>query len=347
MKVFNLPDLGEGLPDAAIVKWHVNVGEQIAVDQLLVSVETAKAIVDIPSPQSGIIEQLCANIGDVVSTGKPLVLFKSEPDSEVKTVTKAETTTVKATPAVRTLAKNLNLDLSTIKPTGPNNTITMEDLKNNKNSEHSPQWKPIDHVVRTMALAMQKSLLEVVPATIFEDLILPEVLNLDLTVSLMQAIAFASNIEPVINSWLKKDHNNNFQQKIFTAVNLGIAVDSKEGLFVPVIKDIANKSAEHLRTELNILRKHIDERTVPLEKLQDPTFILSNFGKFTGRYATPVILPPTVAILAVGKLRQQMVVVDGVAVIKHCLPLSLTFDHRVVTGGQAARFLAAILRFFS
>lgn len=102
-----------------------------------------------------------------------------------------------------------------------------------------------------------------------------------------------------------------------------------------------------MREELNLLRTQIETKKVTLDQLQDPTFILSNFGKFAGRYATPIILPPTVAILAVGKLRQSMVVLKGSPVVKMCAPLSLTFDHRAVTGGQAARFLRGLLKFFS
>ena len=348
MKIFNLPDLGEGLPDAGIVAWHVNVGDIVKVDQLLVSVETAKAIVDIPAPQAGIIEKLCAAVGEVLGTGKPLVVFKDEQSEDLGTVVG----TLKASPAVRVLAKKLHLDLHSIKPTGPNNTIIIDDIEkaavnNSQVSDQLLDWQTVDHTTRSMALAMQQSLLEVVPATIFEDLMLPEAVNLDLTVTLMQSIAFASSQEPTLNAWFKKEQDNKFKQKLFSEINLGIAVDSKEGLFVPVIKNVAAKTSDELRKELNLLCEQIEKRMIALEQLQHPTFILSNFGKFAGRYATPVILPPTVAILAVGKLRQTMAVLHGVAVVKSCVPLSLTFDHRAVTGGQAARFLAAILKFFS
>ncbi len=350
MKIFNLPDLGEGLPDAGIVEWHVKVGDHVKVDQLLVSVETAKAVVEIPSPQNGIIEELCGLPKEVLKTGQPLVIFKEEQVISEETDPGTVVGIIKTTPAVRALAKKLNVNLNSVVPSGPNNTIIREDLEkasaNIVNDENDSGWSFVDHTTRTMALSMQKSLAEVVPATIFEDLILTNSINLDTTVNLMQAIVFACTLEPTLNAWFKRDHNNNFKQKLFSEVNLGIAVDSKEGLFVPVIKNVASKSADNLRGELNLLLQQIDSRTIALERLQHPTFILSNFGKFTGRYATPVILPPTVAILAVGKLRQIVVALKGNMVIKDCLPLSLTFDHRAVTGGQAARFLRAILKFF-
>ena len=355
MNVFNLPDLGEGLPDAGIVTWHVKIGDSVTVDQLLVSVETAKAIVDLPSPYTGVIEKLCAAPGEILNVGQPLVIFKEEQNKDKNKDDKNKDLeilagTAKATPAVRALAKKLNIDLYSIKPTGPNNTITLEDVEkmvvHNGDSKQSLDWQIVDHTARSMAIAMQQSVAEVVPATIFEDLILPDSVNIDLTVNLMQAIAFAQTKEPALNAWFKKEQNN-FKQKLFSDVNLGIAVDSKDGLFVPVIKNVAAKTADNLRKELDLLCKKIEKRMILLEQLQQPTFILSNFGKFAGRYATPVILPPTVAILAVGKLRQTMVVLHNAAAIRNVVPVSLTFDHRAVTGGQAARFLMAILKFFS
>lgn len=338
MKIFNLPDLGEGLPDAAIVTWHVKEGDAVKVDQLLVSVETAKAVVDIPSPYSGTIATICAKVGEVVNINQPLVMFNSE-----KSATLEET--VRAMPAVRALAKKLNIDLSKVTPSGLNNTITVKDVEQFAANLEQDDWCTLEHIAKNMAFTMQQANLEIVPATIFEDIILPNNNQLDLTVNLMLAIAFATKCEPVLNSWFKKDHNN-FKQKIFKEINLGIAIDSKDGLFVPVINNIESKSTVTLRSELNTLREQINIQGCT-KGLQHPTFILSNFGKFAGRYATPVIVPPTVAILAVGKARDSIVIIEGSPVVKKCVPLSLSFDHRAVTGGQAARFLQAILQFFS
>lgn len=345
MKIFNLPDLGEGLPDAKIVAWHVKVGDNVTIDQLLVSVETAKALVDIPSPRSGCIECLCVNSGEVLDTGKPLVIFTDDlNDKELTNINKSDTVVgqLKVTPAVRNLAKKLDIDLNSIKPTGPNNTITVNDLEQAKDG-----FETVSYTSRAMALAMQKSSLEVVTSIIFEDLILEDPLDLDLTVNLMLAISYASKEEPILNAWFKQDLDNNFKLKIFKEVNLGIAVDSIDGLFVPVIKNIEAKSEQELRAELNLLKQQIETRKIALDKLQDPSFILSNFGKFAGKYAVPIVLPPTVAILAVGKFRKKLVIINNQNLVKTCVPLSLAFDHRAVTGGQAARFLAAILKFFS
>lgn len=373
MTNFTLPDLGEGLPDAEVIAWHVKVGDQIKIDQQLVSVETAKAIIEIPSPISGTIEKLCAQPGEIIATGQVLVVFKTKDTDQdknelSKTIVGSVQSTnnlyqetilknvknvkivdnIKATPAVRALAKKLKLDINKITPTGPFNTVTMADLEKGSINNDPDGWVTLHQTARSMALAMQKSHNEVVPATIFEDLILPNYKDngkFDITVNVIKAIAFACSQEPVINSWIMQA-NNNFKQKIFSEINLGIAVDSPDGLFVPVIKNVAAKSSEQLRAELNLLLQQINTRSLVPQQMQEATFILSNFGKFAGRYAIPVIVPPMVGILAVGSLRQTIVVLGGEACISYVLPLSLTFDHRSVTGGQAARFLKAILEFF-
>lgn len=280
---------------------------------------------------------------------------------------------IKASPAVRVLAKKLQLDINSITPTGSFGTITIEDVQQASNNYSKIAKENVDNIdpnadggratlhqtvddgwvilhqtARSMAIAMQKSHHEAVPATIFEDLILPHYKHddkFDITVNLIQAIIFAATKEPAINSWIMQS-NNNFKQKIFNEINLGIAVDSVDGLFVPVIKNVAAKTAKEIREELNLLLEMIKTRSLIPEQLQDATFILSNFGKFAGRYAIPVIVSPMAGILAVGSLRQTMIVVDNVAKASYMLPLSLTFDHRVITGGQAARFIKAILEFF-
>ena len=401
-----MPDLGEGLPDAAIVAWHVKVGDSVKIDQLLVAVETAKAIIDIPSPLNGTIEKLCAQVEDIVAVGQDLVIFDCNNNivNDCKEIEQQDLSTligslktsdlvikekmqnnldnqygkhdtrdkhndynyhnhgkqIKASPAVRVLAKKMQLDLNNIAPTGPDNTINVDDLYNAHNSKekHSAVmdldldegWVHLNPTARRMALAMEQSHKDIVPATIFEDFVLYKYSDnqkekLDLTINVILAIVFACSKEPIINSWFMKT-GDNFKQKRFTDIHLGIAVDSEDGLFVPVIKQVQEKSAIELREELNLLLHQVKERTITPNQLQGATFVLSNFGKFAGRYALPIIVSPTVATLAIGSLRQDMVVINSKPTVKFILPGSLTFDHRAITGGQAARFLQAMLEFF-
>jgi pyruvate dehydrogenase E2 component (dihydrolipoamide acetyltransferase) len=120
-------------------------------------------------------------------------------------------------------------------------------------------------------------------------------------------------------------------------------LDTADGLFVPVLRDIGRRTADDLRAGLERLRRDVVARTIPPEELRGYTFILSNFGTFGGRYANPIVQPPTVAILGAGRIRDEIVAASGSPAINPILPLSLTFDHRAVTGGEATRFLAAVI----
>jgi 2-oxoisovalerate dehydrogenase E2 component (dihydrolipoyl transacylase) len=132
---------------------------------------------------------------------------------------------------------------------------------------------------------------------------------------------------------------------LHTEVNIGMAVDTDEGLFVPVLKDVANKSREELRSTLDTFKKTVRSRTIAPSDLQGATITLSNFGTIAGRYANPIIVPPQVAILGCGKVREEVRSRDGKIEVRKIAPLSLTFDHRGVTGGEATRFLAAVINY--
>jgi len=131
---------------------------------------------------------------------------------------------------------------------------------------------------------------------------------------------------------------------VFDNVDVGLAVDTPDGLLVPVIRDVGRRSSEQLRAELERLKIAAVNRTVKSDELRGFTFMLSNFGMMAGRYATPVVVPPAVAILGTGRARSDVVAISGRVEIHQRMPLSLTFDHRVVTGGEAVRFLGAIIR---
>ena len=177
---FNLPDLGEGLPDAEIVNWHVKVADKVKVDQLLVSVETAKAIIDIPSPVNGTIEKLCAKVKETVTTGELLVVFATNTNEHKLPLENAK---ILAVPAVRNLAKKLQVDLNKIIPTGKFNTITLQDVEtaaltqehsqefkdnlNFDNNNVNNDWVNLPNTIKSMAIAMQKSHQEVSVALVF------------------------------------------------------------------------------------------------------------------------------------------------------------------------------------
>jgi 2-oxoisovalerate dehydrogenase E2 component (dihydrolipoyl transacylase) len=150
----------------------------------------------------------------------------------------------------------------------------------------------------------------------------------------------ACEAEPVLNCWFE---SATLSLRMRRKIDLGIAVDTPDGLFVPVLRDVGSRSADDLREGLNRMRADVAARKIPPEELRGATITLSNFGTIAGRYAAPVVLPPTVAILGSGRIRKEVIAHNGEMRIAAVLPLSLTFDHRVVSGGEAGRFLAAAM----
>src|SRR5690606_27629722 len=197
-------------------------------------------------------------------------------------------------------------------------------------------------VRRSMARNMARAHAEVVPVTLVEDadLHLWPSGQRDPMVRLARAIARACLAEPALNVAFDGVRMSLVRHQ---QVDLGVAVDTPDGLFVPVLRDVANRDAEDLRAGLDRLRADVLNRSIPPRELMGATITLSNYGTLFGRYASPVVVPPQVAIVGAGVIRDQVVAVDGQPVVHRILPLSLTVDHRAVTGGEAARFLEALV----
>lgn len=380
MSIFKLPDLGEGLQEADIREWHVKVGDRVAIDQPLVAVETAKAVVEVPSPQAGVIARLHGAAGDTIEVGKPLVEFEgnaaaaaapgdgpaadhggarsgaitdtgtvvgamragSDVVAEKATQVGGNGTGLKVIPAVRALAHRLNVDLSIVTPSGPDGMITAADVQRVHRvlTDVGPLEK-LKGPRKAMSRAMSQARDEVMPTTVTDDAVLlawttPQ----DLTVRLIRALVAGVQAQPALNAWYEASE---IGRRVLDKIHLGVAVDTPDGLFVAVLQDVASRSAESLRSGLQNMKDAVRSRNVPAEELRGYTITLSNFGRFGGKYATPVILPPTVAIVAAGAIRDAVVPVDGEIVIARVLPLSVTFDHRCVTGGEATQFLAAMV----
>jgi 2-oxoisovalerate dehydrogenase E2 component (dihydrolipoyl transacylase) len=447
-KTFYLPDLGEGLPDATIVEWAVKEGDIVTLDAPLVSMETAKAVVDVPSPFSGKVTKLHGKNGDVIDTGAALVEIELDPKlpqraeaestghhhgppkpAPAPTPTPASVPTpaatrvepvredagtvvgameasdrvvseaavavggVKAVPAVRALAKKLNVDLSKVIPTGAGAVVTLQDVKkaaeagtakpgsaavpvpsraqalpspaaapapmaaqtrtalsaSGQPMRTSPPTQPavfgqpeqLKGVRRNMARVMADAHAKVVPTTLADDADIHAWLpGNDITVRLIRSLVSACKAVPALNAWFDGE---NLTRTLHPHVDIGIAVDTEDGLFVPALRNADVLDAAGVRTALNRIRDQVKTRSIPAEELKGYTISLSNFGIFAGRYATPVVVPPCVAIVAAGKLRHEVVAVMGAIETHRVVPLSLTFDHRAATGGEAARFLKAML----
>ncbi|MGA8170143.1 MAG: dihydrolipoamide acetyltransferase family protein [Methylocystis sp.] len=361
MKIFRLPDLGEGLQEAEVVEWRVQAGQQVAIDEPLLAVETAKAVVEIPSPRAGRVERLFARVGELVHIGAPLAGFEGagEEDESAGSIVGAVATgtqvmreapsslahagaVIRAMPAVRALARKLGVDLAIVTPSGADGVITPADVERVARilSEAGPA-EPLRGFRRAMARNMSLARSEVAAATIMDDADIGSwSQNADTTVRLIQALAAGCRAEPSLNAWFESE---TMARRVLSKIDLGVAVDLPEGLFVPVLRDVGNRDAVDLRAGLNRMRADMAARRILPEELRGATITLSNFGMIAGKYAAPVVVPPTVAILGAGRIRAEVVPFDGAPALRRILPLSLTFDHRVVSGGEAGRFLAAAM----
>lgn len=357
MTRFTLPDLGEGLQDAEIVNWHVTEGDHVTADQPLVSVETDKAVVEIPAPKSGLILKLLAQPGDIVPVGSALLDYStelpedagaivgdlqkeptgpksigSEDADAVPAIKSGDRGRAKVAPAVRRLAETLGIDLHQVTPSGSNGVITSGDVHAAAGANAGTgRTEKLAGIRRAMAIRMAMAGRQVVPATLHDMADLggwPELA--DILPKLVFALIKAIRTEPALNV----SYDSRVQQRtVHDIVNVGIAVDTPGGLIVPVLKDAGSIPPSGLKERIGDLVQAVHNRTVGPEDLRGGTITLSNFGTLGGRHANLVVIPPQVAILGAGRIFGT----------PPYLPLSLTFDHRVVSGGEAARFLATFI----
>ena len=398
VSIFRLPDLGEGLTEADVVEWYVAEGESVALDQPVVALESAKAVVDIPSPVAGRVRRHCARPGETVATGAPLVEFEIDgevagdgagpgPDANVATpgppradapaaldapatASGANPTPVRvvAMPAARAKARTLGVDLASVTGTGPDGRIRVADVERaaeraaagageERAAERATTGageeraagraatgageEVLRGVRKTMADRMALSRARVVPVTVTEDADIGDWRDgEDVTVRLVRAVIAGCAASPSLNAWFEDDPP---RRTVHRDVHLGVAADTGDGLFVPVLRDAGAREPAGLRAEVDRLRAGVGARSLAPEELGGATITLSNFGMLAGRYGTPVVVPPQVAILGAGRTREEPVARDGAVVVRRRMPLSLTFDHRACTGAESSRFLAAVV----
>jgi pyruvate dehydrogenase E2 component (dihydrolipoamide acetyltransferase) len=389
-KEFRFPDLGEGVTEGEIKKWLVKVGDEVKKDQSIAEVETDKAVVEMPSPYSGKVIQLNHQEGGIVKVGEVLAMIGEEgetvsaaeppsstsvvgelpeTDTEVITARPAVKTEVQAMPAVRKLARDLNVDLAMVKGSGPEGRVTEEDVRRASGAKEAPKapgpqmkakfdlygWVdrvPLRGVRRTTAKHMMEAQASAALVTTMEiadvtDLVaLREKINkyaqdakgikLTYLPFIMKAVIACLKKHPYMNSSMDEEAEEIVIKKYY---NLGVAVAVEDGLLVPVVKAADQKDLFTLAKEVKELAEASANRTVDLADLKGGTFSITNYGVFGGTYATPIPNYPEAAILGVGRIRDAPMVVDGAVAPRKVLDLSLTFDHRIMDGAQAATFL--------
>lgn len=444
---FKLPDIGEGIHEGEITKWLVKVGDPINADQPMVEVMTDKATVEIPSPVTGVIEELFAKEGQTIEVGKTLLKInteakaegpkagteakpeqtKAKPESapasarasangshatatrDVSPVKKEGGTTaqggsavsadtesaasipfhVLATPATRKLARDLDISLGEVTPTGPNNRVTKMDVQMayegqsaaTPRSSHPSssqtsmvpsgassktyvtkgalQVIPLKGIRKKIAEAMSHSKHTAAHFTYVEELDMTEIVNLRASAKkeaekrgvkltflpfILKGLIPALQEFPFLNSSLIDE-----KQEIIVKgdYNIGIAVDTPQGLMVPNIKNADRKTLWELAEEITVLSEKARTGKIALDDLKGGTFTITNAGSIGGVFATPVINHPEVAILGVNAIRKRPVVKDDQIVIADVMFLSLSVDHRVVDGADAARFMNRLVYFLS
>lgn len=341
---FVLPDLGEGLVEAEIVDWHVEVGDPVVAGQPLVSVETDKSVVEVPSPHSGTVAARHGAPGDLVAVGAPLVTFAQEArEDQGSVVGQVSDGPRRASPAVRSLARRLGVDLAGVAGSGPGGVVTSADIEAAAGSEAEPvePVEPLRGVRRAMAANMAAAHRAVVPATVHELADVgdwaPET---DPTLRLLRAVAAGAVAEPALNAEFLGPERG---RRLRRGVHVGVAVDTEAGLFVPVLRDVDRRGLDDLRAGLDRLRTDVARRSIPPDELAGATITLSNYGTHGGLHAELVVLPPQVAIVGAGRRHDAVVAGPEGPTVRSALPISITFDHRVVTGAEALRFLRALL----
>jgi pyruvate dehydrogenase E2 component (dihydrolipoamide acetyltransferase) len=301
------------------------MGDHVVADQPLVSVETDKAVVEVPSPRSGRIARLFGAKGELVKVGAPLVEFAEGSETDTGTVVgdlghvqerretggrptgSAQAGPARALPAVRALARKLEVDLAFVHGSGPDGTITRTDVERAARSVRDlGPAEPLRGMRRAMAQRMAAAHAEVVPASVTDE---ADIGNWrpteDVTIRLVRAIAAGCKAEPSLNAWYMAAAG---ERRLIARIDVGIAVDTEGGLIVPVLRNVAERDARDLRADLDRLRKDAAARAIPPDELRGATITLSNFGMIGGRFANLVVVPPQVTIVGAGRTDKRVVV---------------------------------------
>ena len=353
---FRLPDLGEGLTEGEIARWLVAEGQEVAEDEPLVEIQTDKASVEVPSPVAGTISRILVAEGDVIPVGTVIVVIgeegaeadpaktREEPRGNVIAPASAtaadERPRVQATPLVRRIAEELGVDLATVEPSGPGGRVTEDDVRARAASASAPaegrrekvrgvRRQIVEHLTR----AQQIPAVTFVEECDFTGVDLGRLMPLTLA-----AVARALADFPELNARLEGD-----EIVYLDRYDIGVAVQTDDGLIVPVVRDCDTASVDELAAEVDRLAEAARAGALKPEEVRGSTFSVTSAGKLGGVFATPLINHPEVAILGIHRVGPRLVVRDGEVVVRQMGHVSVTFDHRVVDGARAAAFALAVI----
>ncbi|PWK05406.1 dihydrolipoamide acetyltransferase family protein [Tumebacillus permanentifrigoris] len=420
---FKLPDVGEGIHEAEIVRWLVNVGDTVREFEPIVEVQTDKALVELPAPTSGTVLEIKAQAGSLAFVGDVIIVFGekgaealdasatgAQTGAAVETLSPKGTSPaqppvaqgeqldlrtlpagrVLATPATRKLARDLGVDLKLVTGTGKAGRVTKEDVRQfhqgdtqappsppvaaTHSSDAAPaatpaaptraavptpapvipsaddERVPLRGLRRTIANRMVQSAFTAPHVTAFDDVDMTELMayrkqanallaergiKLTFLPFILKALTSALKAYPYLNAHMDDAAGEIVLKKDY---HLGIAVDTPDGLLVPVLKHVDRKSILDIASEIKVLVDKTQARTLDVSEMRGGTFTISNMGPIGGLFATPILNYPEVGILGVHKIEEKPVVRNGEIVIRSMMNLSLSFDHRVIDGATAVRF---------
>jgi pyruvate/2-oxoglutarate dehydrogenase complex dihydrolipoamide acyltransferase (E2) component len=332
---FKLPDLGEGVREGEIARWLVEVGQEVAEDDPLVEIQTDKTTVEIPSPAAGTVSRILVDAGELVPVGTPLVLIGSD---VVQPVPKK----VQATPLVRRLAEELGVDLAVVRGTGPGGRITEEDVRGVAGPADGGRREPLRGVRRQIAEHLSRAHREVPAVTVVEECDFTDLSDArgerTYLPYVIQAVVAGLREFPELNATL-----TDTDIVYLDRYDIGIAVQTEEGLVVPVLRGADSKSVDELDSEVSRLADGARDGALKPEELRGSTFTVTSAGKLGGLFATPLVNHPEVAILGVHRIGDRPVVRDGEITVRKVGWVSCTFDHRVVDGARASEFLLGVI----
>jgi pyruvate dehydrogenase E2 component (dihydrolipoamide acetyltransferase) len=417
MYEFKLPDVGEGIHEAEVLRWLVKAGDKVKLDQPILEVQTDKAIVEIPSPIAGTIAEIRAKEGTMAEVGDVLVVIAGQEETKAAPATptngqpssaaaapKTSQTQISsavkspglggpgsrilAAPAVRKLARELEVDLAQVIGSGPAGRILPDDVRQfveqqaptpepkpaisapaleeevasvakpalvaRPTGPETIEEEPLQGLRRRIAERMEQAW-QIPHVTNFEEIdvtnlielrqhLKPEVERREVKLTylpfIIKAVVQALKAFPYFNASLNMAEKKIIHHRYY---HIGIATAVSEGLLVPVIRHADQLSTFQLAAELARLGEAAQRRRLGVEELSGSTFTITNFGSFGGHQGTPIINPPEVAILGIGRIQDKPIAVEGQVVIRPMLPLALSFDHRLIDGAAAGQFLDRLM----
>ncbi len=342
-----MPDLGEGLEEGRIVRWMVDEGDTVELNQPLVEVETAKAVVEIPSPFAGQVKVLHGSGGEDVLVGAPLVTFEviggAVASTDRPSTEKPSSASVATTPPVRKLAKDLGVAIETVRGTGRDGRVSEEDVRsaavgatNITRIELTPVRRAIAANLERQATVPQVTTFRTVDCTALQ--LFREELRVSPLPVVVAALCLVARDHPLINARWSPD-----AILAANAVNAGLAIDTERGLVVAVVRDAHTLGVAEIAAESTRLAEGARAGSLTPDDITGATIAISNTGSYGSEAGTPILSPGTSVTLAIGVIAERALVVDGQVVARPAATLSLTFDHRVLDGAAAGRALTELV----